>query len=68
MPLSLLSAIVVLLLLPKQSKEFSLALAGLLLMIVALIVTLGVEVPIDRQIEQWTLATLPPDQQALRDR
>ncbi len=61
MPLSLLSAIVVLLLLPKQSKEFSLALAGLLLMIVALIVTLGVEVPIDRQIEQWTLATLPPD-------
>lgn len=68
MPLSLLSAIVVLLLLPKQSKEFSLALAGLLLMIVALIVTLGVEVPIDRQIEQWTLATLPPDWQALRDR
>ena len=61
MPLSLLSAIVVLLLLPKQSKEFSLALAGLLLMIVALIVTLGIEVPIDRQIEQWTLATLPPD-------
>ncbi|MGH9342189.1 MAG: hypothetical protein ACRD19_00275 [Terriglobia bacterium] len=33
-----------------------------------LIVTLGVEVPIDRQIEQWTVATLPSDWQALRDR
>lgn len=31
---------------------FALALAGFLLMIIALIVTLGVEVPIDRQIEQ----------------
>lgn len=28
-------------------------------MIAALVVTLGVEVPIDRQIEQWSIATLP---------
>jgi uncharacterized membrane protein len=68
MPLSLLSAIVVLVLLPKRSKVFTLALAGFILMIVALIVTLAVEVPIDRQIEQWTVATLPSDWKELRDR
>jgi uncharacterized membrane protein len=68
MPLALVSALLLLLLLPKRSKAFALALAGFLLMIVTLIVTLGVEVPIDRQIEQWTVATLPPDWQALRDR
>ena len=68
MPLSLVSAIVVLLLAPKRSKVFVLALAGFLLMIVALVVTLGIEVPIDRQIEQWTVATLPSDWKELRDR
>ena len=68
MPLSLVSAIVVLLLAPKRSKVFALALAGFLLMIVALVVTLGIEVPIDRQIEQWTVATLPSDWKELRDR
>jgi len=66
--LSLVSAIVVLLLAPKRSKVFALALAGFLLMIVALVVTLGIEVPIDRQIEQWTVATLPSDWKELRDR
>ena len=68
MPLSLVSAIVVLVLLPKRSIAFALALAGFLLMIIALIVTLGIEVPIDRQIEQWTIATLPSDWRELRDR
>ena len=68
MPLSLVSAIVVLVLLPKRSIAFALALAGFLLMIIALIVTLGIEVPIDRQIEQWTIATLPFDWRELRDR
>ncbi|MGH9694775.1 MAG: DUF1772 domain-containing protein [Bryobacteraceae bacterium] len=68
MPLSLVSAIVVLVLLPMRSIAFALALAGFLLMIIALIVTLGVEVPIDRQIEQWTVATLPSDWRELRDR
>lgn len=68
MPLSLISAIVLLLLMPKRSKAFALALAGFLLMIVALIVTLAIEVPIDGQIEQWTVATLPSDWQQLRDR
>ena len=68
MPLSLVSAIVLLVLLPKRSVAFALALAGFLLMIVALIVTLGIEVPIDRLIEQWTVATLPSNWRELRDR
>ena len=68
MPLSLVSAIVLLALLPKRSMAFALALAGFLLMIVALIVTLAIEVPIDRLIEQWTVATLPSNWRALRDR
>lgn len=37
-------------------------------MICALVVTLGVEVPIDNQIKEWTVNTLPPGWQALRDR
>lgn len=68
MPLALVSAIVVLLLTPKRSKAFALALGGFLLMIVALVLTLGIEVPIDRQIERWTVATLPSNWKELRDR
>lgn len=68
MPLSLVSAIIVLVLLPKRSKAFALALGGFLLMVAALIVTLGIEVPIDRLIEQWSVATLPTNWQQLRDR
>jgi hypothetical protein len=36
-------------------------LAGLLLMVAALVITLAVEVPIDNQIETWTVAALPGD-------
>jgi len=39
-----------------------------LLMVCALIITLGVEVPIDNQIKVWTATTMPPDWQLLRDR
>ena len=38
---------------------FALVMGGFLPMIVALVVTLSVEVPIDRRIEQWTVTTLP---------
>jgi uncharacterized membrane protein len=68
MPLSLVSAVVMLVLLPKRSKAFALAVAAFLLMVCALLVTLGIEVPIDIQIEQWTVATLPSDWKAIRDR
>jgi uncharacterized membrane protein len=68
MPLSLVSAVVLVVLSPKRSKAFALAVAALILMVCALLVTLGVEVPIDNRIEQWTVATLPSDWQAIRDR
>jgi uncharacterized membrane protein len=68
MPLSLLSCLLLLALLPKRSFAFALAAASFLLMVCALIVTLAVEVPIDNQIKVWTVATLPPDWQQLRDR
>jgi uncharacterized membrane protein len=68
MPLALVSAIVLLLLLPKRSNAFVLAVAGVLLMVGALLVTLTVEVPIDNQIKVWTVATLPANWEVLRDR
>ena len=68
MPLSLVSSLILIALLPKRSAAFALAIAGFLLMICALIVTLTVEVPIDNQIKVWTVATLPADWQAMRGR
>ena len=68
MPLSLVSSLILIALLPKRSAAVALAIAGFLLMICALIVTLTVEVPIDNQIKVWTVATLPADWQAMRDR
>ena len=43
-----------------------LALAGLLLMVAVLVVTLAVEVPIDNKISSWSVATLPPDWRDIR--
>ena len=68
MPLSLVSALILMALLPKRSAAFALAVAGFLLMVCALVVTLTVEVPIDNQIKVWTVASLPADWQAMRDR
>jgi len=68
MPLSLLSALVMLALLPKRSAAFAFAVAGVSLMVGVLVITLTVEVPIDNQIKTWTVATLPADWQMLRDR
>jgi hypothetical protein len=45
-----------------------LALAGLLLMVAVLVVTLAVEVPIDNKISGWSVATLPADWQHIRAR
>jgi uncharacterized membrane protein len=68
MPLSLISALVLIFILPKTSSAFLLALVGLVLMVCALLATLLVEVPIDNQIKVWTVATLPSDWEAIRDR
>jgi uncharacterized membrane protein len=68
MPLALTSALILLALLPKRSEAFAFAAAGFVLMVCALVVTLAVEVPIDNQIRVWTVATLPRNWEALRDR
>ena len=68
MPLSLLSALIMIALLPKRSIAFVFAIVAFALMGAALVVTLTVEVPIDNQIKVWTIATLPPNWKMLRDR
>ena len=42
--------------------------AAFVLLLVALIITLTVNVPIDRQIQSWTTGRLPQDWTAIRDR
>jgi uncharacterized membrane protein len=70
MPLTLLSAVVlcVLLFRGRQTRANLFATAALVLMAVALVITLVVNVPIDRQIQSWTTAALPADWRAIRDR
>jgi uncharacterized membrane protein len=55
--------------LTRQERGVSgFVLAGSLLMILAMIITLTVNVPIDNQIKTWTLQTLPADWGSIRDR
>ena len=70
LPVALLSALVTLALLWRAGRgsAFWWLLAGFLLMVAALVITLAVEVPIDNQIETWTAATLPADWRSIRAR
>ena len=69
LPLALLSALVALALLWRwRGTAFWWLLAGFLLMVAALVITLAVEVPIDNQIETWTAATLPGDWRSIQTR
>jgi uncharacterized membrane protein len=69
MPAAMLSLAPVLVLsYSERPQTFYLNLAALALFIVALLITLIVEVPIDNQIMKWTAATLPPNWQQLRNR
>ena len=51
-----------------RTVYFYCILAALILFIMALIITLAVEVPIDNQIRTWTATTTPADWQDIRDR
>lgn len=62
------AATVVLLLRNRSSAAGWLALAGLVLMVCVLVITLAVEVPIDNKIRVWTIDTLPGDWQDIRAR
>lgn len=69
MPAALLAVLPVLYLLyRRRSRALYLTLAGFALFVVALLVTLIVEVPIDNQIEAWTVTSLPANWEQLRDR
>jgi uncharacterized membrane protein len=69
MPVALLSAVPVLVLAyPDRPVTFALQLAGLVLFVLALVVTVIVEVPIAKRIRSWTLDTMPADWRAQRDR
>jgi uncharacterized membrane protein len=70
MPAAVLSGIVVGVLLFRRGQALGcvLAVASLVLLLVAMAITLAVNVPIDRQIQSWTIGTLPPDWTAIRDR
>lgn len=69
MPATLLSIIPVLLLsYSKQLLTFYLSATAFVLFIVALLVTVFVEVPIVQEIVTWTVPTLPDNWQELRDR
>jgi hypothetical protein len=69
MPAAILATLPVLFLLyRRRSRALYPTLAGFALFVIALVVTLIVEVPIDNQIEAWTLTTLPANWEQLRDR
>jgi uncharacterized membrane protein len=69
MPATLLAIIPVMLLsYHVQPKTFYLSAAAFVLFIVALLVTVFIEVPIVEQIATWTVSTLPKNWQQVRDR
>lgn len=69
MPAAILSTLPVLYLLyRRRSPAFYTTLLGFAFFVVALLITLIVEVPLDIRFETWTVATLPPDWEQLRDR
>jgi uncharacterized membrane protein len=69
MPATLLSIVPVLLMSYREySKVFYLNAAALGLFLIALAVTVFIEVPIVEEIVKWTVPTLPGNWQKLRDR
>jgi uncharacterized membrane protein len=51
-----------------KSLYFYCVLTALILFIVALIITVGIEVPIDNKIKTWTVKSIPSDWQNIRNR
>ena len=69
-PAALISALPVLFMLHRRHRRgsFYLLLAGAASLVVALVITLSVNVPIDNAIARWTADTLPPDWTSIRNR
>jgi uncharacterized membrane protein len=69
MPASIVSAFPVLVQFHRRHRgAFYLMLAGIALLVAALVITLTVNVPVDHEIDSWTLQTLPVDWAISRDR
>ncbi len=70
MPTTLITAVPVLIGLRRLRRRasFALMLAGAGLLVVALVITLSVNVPIDYAIVDWTVGTLPADWTTIRER
>ena len=70
MPATLVSAVPVLFMLYRVQRRasFSLILTGAALLVIALVITLSVNVPIDYAINRWTVETLPSDWTNIRNR
>src|SRR5262249_60932020 len=70
LPAALVSGVVlcVLLFRHRQKAGYTLAAGSVALLLGALVITLAVNGPIDRQIQSWTTTTVPPDVAALRAR
>jgi uncharacterized membrane protein len=67
MPVTLLMMLIAMWLSFRVNRSsFYLYALSFLLMIVTLIITVGVEVPIDNQIKTWTAATVPANWESLR--
>jgi len=69
MPAALLSIVPVLFISYNERPEtFYLTLTGFVLFLIAMLVTILVEVPIVKQIVTWMVSTLPENWQQIRDR
>jgi uncharacterized membrane protein len=70
MPTAILSnvAVSVVLYRRREIRALGLAIAALVLLLAALVITLTVNVPIDDEIAVWTVPTLPPGWETIRDR
>lgn len=69
MPLSILFMLISTWIYPvKNSPGFYCSVLACILTIVTLYITVGIEVPTDNQIKQWTASTIPSDWTAIRDR
>ena len=70
LPATIVSALVLVVVLYRRHNKpgFALAAAALGLLVVSMAITLTINVPIDDQIARWTMATLPPDWESIRNR
>jgi uncharacterized membrane protein len=52
----------------KNSTAYYMCVISFVLIIITLYITVGIEVPIDNDIKQWTLSSIPGDWEAIRTR